>query len=65
MSELTPELAEAAMREALATLFERMDTAARLGVDVGALMGEIARHAIEAAEQAGETVSPLAKMMFG
>jgi hypothetical protein len=53
------------MREALADLFEKMDAAARLGVDVGALMGEIARHAIEAAEQAGETVSPLAKMMFG
>ena len=65
MAELYPgELAEQAMKQALANLFEKMDEAARQGVDVSAMMGELARHAISQAEAAGEEISPLVKMLF-
>ena len=65
MADLSPvESAEQAMREALANLFEKMDAAAQHGVDVSAVMGELARHAIAQAEAAGEQISPLVKMMF-
>ena len=52
------------MKQALANLFEKMDEAARQGVDVSAMMGELARHAISQAEAAGEEISPLVKMLF-
>lgn len=64
MVEPAAEQAERLVREALAQLFVRMDEAAWLGVDVSLIMGELARHAIEQAEAAGETVSPFVKMMF-
>ena len=65
MADLSPvEQAEQAMREALANLFEKMDAAAQLGVDVSALVGELAQHAVSQAEAAGEEISPLVKMLF-
>ena len=61
---MTPVEAEQAVRDRLADLFGAMDEAAKVGVDVSAVMGEILKHAIAQAEAAGETVSPFVKMMF-
>ena len=57
--------AEAEVKARLADLFDAMGRAQTFGVNVEAIMGEIARHAIAQAEAAGEQVSPIAKMLFG
>ena len=57
--------AEAEVKQRLADLFESMGRAQAFGVNVEAIMGEIARHAIAQAEAAGEQVSPIVKMLFG
>ncbi len=62
---MTPEQAEALVKERLTELFAAMEQAAGLGVDVDSIMGELGRYAIAQAEAAGESVSPLAKMLFG